>query len=86
MSIHHRFKIPITLRQAQYVALSANGLTKEQIAQVLFVSVNTVSATLTDARKKVDAANTTELACLCVEAGYIYWENDPPRFRAFVNS
>lgn len=84
-NVYGRFKVPLTVRQAEYVALSANGMTTEQIAQALFVSTNTVSGALTDARRKVDAKNTTELACLCLEAGFIYWDHEHSRFRAFTN-
>ena len=78
MTVHNEFDQPLSPRQVEYVAMCPEGLTIEEIAAVFFVSPHTVKNTLDDARSRAHARNITQLVALCVAAGYVSWEDDPP--------
>lgn len=71
-----RFTDPLTLRQLQYIAHAANGLTHDEIAAREFVTKHAVTRSFEEARKRVDAKNITELVALAVTVGFLVYEDD----------
>lgn len=75
-----RFTEPLTLRQLQYIAHAANGLTHDEIASREFVTPHAVRRSFEEARKRVDAKNITELACLAATVGFLVYDEDEQSF------
>lgn len=57
--------------QIQVLALSAQGMTQEEIGTSLYIAVATVKRHLIDARDRLDALNTTHAVVLCIGMGLI---------------
>lgn len=71
-----RFTDPLTLRQIQYIAHAANGLTHDEIAAREYVTAHAVRRSFEEARKRVDAKNITELVALAITVGFVVYEDD----------
>jgi DNA-binding CsgD family transcriptional regulator len=70
------FREPLTLRQLQYLAHAANGLTFDEIADREYVTRDAVKSSFSEARKRCDARNVTHLVALAVSLGLIVYEDD----------
>lgn len=55
---------PLTARQAEFLALSARGMTYNQIAEKCCVTIDTVKATISKARNRLEAQ--TSLQCFSI--------------------
>ena len=58
-------------RHRDVLSLAAQGLTQQQSATRLYVSRHTVEAHLTEARKRLDATNTTHAVALAIATGQL---------------
>lgn len=69
----------LTGRQAAIIGQAAAGLSCQQIASVLNISVRTVYAHTMAARNRAGAASTVELVARCYERGILEPGGWPPR-------
>lgn len=69
----------LTSRQAVVISQAAAGLSSQQIASVLRISVRTVYAHMLTARNRAGAASTTELVARCYESGILEPGQWPPK-------
>lgn len=69
----------LTYRQLEIACLLANGRTAEEAAQDLFLSISTVRASLSAARKKVNAKTNAHLVSILIASGDLYWTEDGER-------
>lgn len=60
-----------TQRQLLILSLSAQGLSREEIGQRLFLSAWTVRADLNRLREQVNAGNVTHALSICMVHGYL---------------
>jgi len=73
------YKTKLTKRQLEIVCCLANGFTAQETANKLFLSLSTVKATLTVARRKVDARTTPHLVSIIIAQGDLVWTDDDER-------
>lgn len=62
---------PLTEREREIVALSAEGKTAKEIAKELFLSAGTVRNYMSEVLQKVEAKNKVEAIAICQEKGWI---------------
>ena len=71
--IHETFFTP---RQLEFLAMSAEGFTVQEVADAFFVAPDTVKEALGDARRRAGARNTTHLVAIAMAAGRIAYRED----------
>jgi DNA-binding CsgD family transcriptional regulator len=64
-------------RQLEIIQLYAVGKTREEIADELYLSRNTVKWYLADLRERLGARNTVHAVVLCISAGYLHVDAEP---------
>ena len=66
-----RFQPPdrLTMREAEVLRLLPTGATNREIAEALFVSVNTIERHLTNAYQKVHARNRADATAYVIRTG-----------------
>lgn len=65
------FDNPLTKRETDVLHALAKGLTREEISQNLYISVNTVKSVLRSIYNKLDANNRADAVALAIARGYI---------------
>jgi DNA-binding NarL/FixJ family response regulator len=65
------FRLELTERQAEVLQMIASGLGNKQIAQLLFVSPETVKSCVDEIRFKLDASNRTHAVAIGLRYGLI---------------
>lgn len=68
----------LTAREAQVLPLVAAGMSNEQIARTLSISIRTVDQHVTTMLRRADAANRAELVARCYAAGIMREGTWPP--------
>lgn len=63
--------VPLTRREIEVLALAADGLSNAEIAERLFVSVETVRSHVAHARAKLGAHSRGHAACEALRRGLI---------------
>ena len=66
----------LTRRQLEAVCFLANGLTLEETAQAMFVSLSTVNKTLAAARKKTGTRTIPHLVSFAIAQDELVWSDD----------
>ena len=66
----------LTRRQLEAVCFLANGLTLEETAQAMFVSLSTVNKTLAAARRKTGTRTIPHLVSFAIAQDELVWSDD----------
>jgi DNA-binding CsgD family transcriptional regulator len=69
----------LTNRQLQIVMHLCNGLSQEEIAATMHLSLSSVNQTIASARRAAKAKTTVHLASIVIASGRLYWTDDGDR-------
>jgi DNA-binding CsgD family transcriptional regulator len=70
----------LTLKQREYIALLASGLSTLEIAAACFVSHHTVRNTIAKAKERIGAKSTANLVAVAVQKGWVLDVGDGPPY------
>lgn len=69
----------LTDRQLEIVMHLCNGLSQDDIATTMHLSVSSVNQSIASARRTAKAKTTVHLASIVIASGRLYWTDDGER-------
>lgn len=69
----------LTDRQLEIVMHLCNGLSQDDIAMTMHLSVSSVNQSIASARRAAKAKTTVHLASIVIASGRLYWTDDGER-------
>lgn len=78
--VNYGYPCPLTPRQLQFLALTANGKNKPEIAELCFVSSVTVRDMLDDARERLDANTAAHAVAIAISLELIVFDANSATF------